>query len=117
MTGSLRTVRIVTAFSLVLGFAGFEFLHEAMGANLSILLYGAYASQLALIVVVMLALFGRRLSASAAFGSVVMGLAATLIYIIIAIGLKDPQAFVLPPFFAISGAVVGYALFYRERRA
>lgn len=110
---TLGRLRIITTGSLLVGFVVFEALRLAAGANLGVLLYGAYAAQLALIVVVSVALFGVRISARGAVGSVALGLAFAIVYVLFAIRVGDPRAFVLPPLFAIAGSVLGYALFYR----
>jgi hypothetical protein len=110
----LGRLRLITAGSLLGGFVVFQSLRRVAGASLAILLYGAYSAQLSLIVVVLVALYGIRISAHGAVGSVAAGLAFSSVYVLFAIQIQDPQAFVLPPLFAIGGSVLGYAFFYRE---
>jgi hypothetical protein len=107
-------LRLVTTATLVAGFLLFEGLRGIAGADLPILLYGAYAAQLSLALIVFLALFRRRLSARGAIGSVVFGLAATAAYVTYAVISKDQaNAYVQPPFFALVGGILGYAMCFR----
>jgi len=110
---TLWRLRIVTIITLILGFAAYEFLRIYAGANLQTLLYGAYAAQLSLVVIVFVALYEIRISARGAIGSLSLGLTLAGLYVAFAIKVQDQRAFVLPPLFAIAGSVIGYAMFYR----
>lgn len=116
---NLRRARITTIAVVIIGVLLYESLRRAVGGNLSTLLYGAYSAQLSLVVVVALALIGRRRSARAALASICLGLAGALGATLTAIqpGLPPETAAslgVLPPVFAILGALAGYLLFNQQ---
>lgn len=110
---SLRRARWLSVSILVLGTALYELARHVLRANLSTLLYGAYAAQLALIVVVLLMLYSTRLSGRAAIWSLLFGFLGTAAATYLAIRSEKPEFAVLPPLCAILGAMAGYIMFYR----
>lgn len=111
----LAPARTWTVIIMVAGLGLYPLLRYGMGANLPTFLYGAYSMQLSLLVIVLLALYNKRIDGRAAFVSILGGFIATGISVWLAIRVPDPDAAVLPPVFAVLGAVIGYALFFRRR--
>lgn len=111
----LRPARAWTLIIVLVGLAIYPMLRYLIGANLPTVLYAAYSMQLSLLVIVLLALYNKRIDGRAAFASLVSGFIATGIALYLAIQVATPAAAVLPPIFAVLGAVVGYVLFFRRR--
>ncbi len=107
------TIRIVLG-----GLVAFPLLHLLFGSNLPAFLYAAYAAQLSLIVVVLLALYRRKLlQARAAYCSLGLGLLASAVGFLLALRIPDPRLQVLPPIVAILGAAIGYILGFAPSRS
>jgi len=111
----LAPARTWTLIIVVAGLFIYPLLRQVAGANLPTFLYAAYSMQLSLVVIVLLALYNKRIDGRAAFASLLGGFIATGISLYLAIRVADPDAAVLPPVFAVLGAVVGYVLFFRRR--
>ena len=111
---NVMRVRVLSAGILLLGIVVYEGLRSIFKANLATLLYGAYSAQLCLFLVIMLALYKKRLSARAAFWSIIIGLASAFISTGVAI-LKpeQPELSVVAPLFAVLGSLIGYILGYQ----
>jgi Na+/proline symporter len=110
----LAPARLWTLGIVVVGLGLYPLLRFILGANLPTFLYAAYSMQLSLLVIVLLALYNKRLDGRAAVASVLCGFIATGIAFYLAIRVPDPDAAVLPPVFAVLGATVGYAMFFRR---
>jgi len=113
-SSSLKSSRLLSVAIVVVGFAVYEFMRRQVGANLQTLLYGAYAAQLALVVIVLFMLFGRRKSRRAAIVSLLFGFSATVLSTFLAIKTGSDDFAVLPPLCAVFGALAGYLFAYRQ---
>jgi len=109
---SLKRAKTVTALSLLVLGAGYLVLKVVLGASTSGLLYTAYSSQLALWLVVLLALFRERRGESrAATSSILSGLAAAALMIILQILNPSLQELaVLPPLIVALASLGTYVL-------
>ncbi len=110
--GSVGRAKVVTLLLVLTGVPAYAFLQYLTQNSIATILYGAYAMQLSLAVVVILALLRRRIESRAAMASVITGFAGTIVATIIAIRIPSPETFVLGPVFAVGGAIVGYILFF-----
>jgi Na+/proline symporter len=111
---NIMRVRVLSAGILLLGVVVYEGLRSIFKANLATLLYGAYSAQLCLFLVIMFALYKKRLSARAAYWSIIIGLAGAFISTIVAILRPDqPELSVVAPLFAVVGSIIGYILGYQ----
>jgi Na+/pantothenate symporter len=108
---SLAPARKWTAGIVIAGLVAYPLLRYVFGTNLPTFLYASYSMQLSLIVVVILALYNKQVEGRAAFASICGGFIMTGISLYLAIKVPDPDAAVLPPIFAVLGAIVAYALF------
>lgn len=108
----LKHAQVTTAVVVVISFVGYEFLRGLLDASLATVLYGAYSAQLSLIIVVLFALFQRKLSKRGAIVSIVFGLTGTGISTILAA--RTPGLSILPPLIAVGAAILGYILGYRH---
>jgi Na+/proline symporter len=112
-----KAARAWTIALILAGMIFYPLLRLHMGANLPTILYGAYSAQLCLIVVALVALYDKRLEKRAAFWSIMFGFAGTIISVILAINVTDPDAAVLPPIFAIFSALAGYVIMFKRTRS
>ena len=114
---NLRPARLWTLGIMLAGLVVYPLLRLGMGVNLPTFLYASYSAQLSLIVIVVFALTGARLSKRSAIGSLVGGLLATAVTFVLAVRIPaSPEIAVLPPIFAVCGSFVGYILAYREEQ-
>jgi Na+/proline symporter len=115
-TGELATARFWTVLIAAAGLTLYPLIRWAMGANLPTFLYSAYSAQLSLVVVVLMALLRKRIEKRAALCSLWAGFVATAIAFALALRLPDsPEAAVLPPLFACTGAAIGYVLGFNRQ--
>ena len=111
----LAPARTWTLLIVAAGLFIYPLLRYIGGANLPTVLYAAYSMQLSLLVIILLALYNKRIEGRAAFASILCGFIATGIALVLALRVpEDPDAAVLPPIFAVLGALVGYVLFFRR---
>lgn len=112
---SLKKARLWTVAIIIFGLVVYPILRYVLGADLPTFLYASYSAQLSLLLIVMLALYGNKLSGRPAFWSLASGLGATFISFILAARIPDkPEVAVLPPLFAVLGSSIGYILSYRR---
>ena len=112
----LSQARMVTAGILIGGFVAYHAIRSASGANIGLLLYGAYAAQLSLFWAVWFALMGSRLNAYAALMSICAGIFGTVLVTCAAIWRDSDQYLsVMPPFFALAFSGVTYIFILRFR--
>jgi Na+/proline symporter len=114
-TESIKIARLWTILIVIVGMVLYPYLRFHYLASLPTLLYGAYSAQLSLIVVAILSLLRRRLDKRAAIASVLSGFAGTVVSVVLAIRIPDPDAQVLSPLFAVFCAISGYMLFYGKK--
>ena len=112
-SGKRRSARGWTLAIVLSGAFLYVWLRAGLGANLQTILYGAYSSQLSLIVVALMSLSSRPARKPAAIASILFGFVGDLIAVILAIHTGSDAAALLPPMFAIAGALAGYVFFYR----
>ncbi|MGZ8874243.1 MAG: hypothetical protein ACXW1F_04735 [Halobacteriota archaeon] len=110
----LLPARLWTVAIMLAGLIIYPFLRYLVGTDLPTFLYAAYSMQLSLLVIVLLALYHRRLESRAAIASLLCGFGATLISGYLAKS-GNPNFAVLPPMFAVLGSIIGYAIFFRRR--
>jgi hypothetical protein len=110
----LKKAQIVTAVSIILGALAFPLAKMVFGNSLQTVLYTAYAAQLSLFVVAVLALWNVNCRRRSAIVSLIAGLAMSLACGVLS-GL-NPDNFdlgVMPPLFGLVGAFAGYVITYR----
>ncbi len=112
---SLLKARLWTVIIIIAGLIVFPILRHGLGSDLPTFLYASYSAQLSLLIIVMLALSGKKLSGRPALWSLASGLGATFISFILASRIPDkPEVAVLPPIFAVLGSLIGYILAYKR---
>jgi Na+/proline symporter len=109
----LASARRATVVLVVVGAALYIALRTALGANLATFLYSAYAAQLSLFIVALLALYKRNVDRRAATWSVGIGLLLSAVTFAVAMHTSNPAVAVIPPVVAMLGSAFSYLLFYR----
>ncbi len=109
----LLPARVWTVGIIIAGLCFYPFLRLTLGTNLPTVLYCAYSAQLSLLVVVSLVLTSRKLLRSrGALLSIIGGFAGTAFAGYLAVRTQSTVVAVLPPIFAVVGALLGYFLAY-----
>ncbi len=108
----LRPAKLWTIGITVVGLLVYPVLRYVLGAQLPTMLYTAYSAQLALLVVVAVAMLKRRLKPRAAVISIVFGIVSAFAVGGLAAHTGNPAIAVLPPIFAVAGATIGFLLGY-----
>jgi len=113
----LQSARRWTILIALVGGASYPVLRYWIGATLPTVLYAAYSAQLSLFVIVLLALLNKKLEKRASLFSLCSGIVATAISFFLAVHINTPAASVLPPIFAVMGAMIGYIVAYDRKAA
>lgn len=110
----LRRAQVLTAVSVVLGALAYPTAKAALGNSLPTVLYTAYAAQLSLFVVAVIALWQVNCRRVAALVSLTSGLGMSVACGILS-GLNPTNLSlgVMPPLFGVIGAFVGYVITYK----